>query len=96
MGEKMILFDTDAFLEMMRENVEVVDFVKGIDLDSIYINPIIRGEIQFKAINKRDLSVINSKLEGYPVIPLDDDISEKFLKYMRGIYSLIARVLQIC
>ncbi len=43
MGEKIILFDTDAFLEMMRENVEVVNFVKGIDLDSIYINPIHKG-----------------------------------------------------
>ena len=78
MVEKIILFDTDAFLEMMRENVEVINFVKGIDLDSVYINPIIKAEIQFKAINKRDLSVINAKLEGYPIIPLDDDISEKF------------------
>ena len=50
MGEKIILFDTDAFLEMMRENVEVINFVKGIDLDSVYINPIIKAEIQFKAI----------------------------------------------
>ena len=74
----MILFDTDAFIELMRRNAEVIDFVKGIDLSSIYINPIIKAEIQFKAVNKRDLAVVNSRIETYPVIPLDDDISEKF------------------
>ena len=74
----MILCDTDAFVEMMRGNGIVVDFVKVVGIDSIYINPAIKSEIQFKAINKRDLSIVNSRLDSFPVIPLDDDISEKF------------------
>jgi tRNA(fMet)-specific endonuclease VapC len=78
MGEKMILFDSDAFIELMRQNAEVVDFVRSVDLSSIYINPIIKAEIQFKAINKRDLALVNSRIDAYPVIPLDDGISEKF------------------
>jgi tRNA(fMet)-specific endonuclease VapC len=74
----MILFDTDAFIELMRGNTSVVDYVREVGINSIYINPVIKSEIQFKAINKRDLVVVNSRLEAYPVIPLYDDISHKF------------------
>ena len=28
------------------------------------------------------MSAINSKIEGYPIIPLDDDISELYEKYL--------------
>lgn len=78
MEQKIILCDTDAFIELMRQNPDVVSYLREIGFDSIYINPIIKAEIQFKAINKRDLLFINSRLEPFPVIPLDDDIADKF------------------
>ena len=92
----MILFDSDSFIELMRRNAEIVNLVNDIGINSIYINPIVKAEIQFKAINKRDLAVIDSKLDLYPSIPLDDDISDKFSALFEKYLLSHRPVQQIC
>ena len=44
----------------------------------MYINSVIKAEVQCKAVDKHDLTALNRRLEFIPVIPLDQNISETF------------------
>jgi len=78
MEGEMILFDTDSFIELMRGNALVAACAREVGMDSVYINPVIKAEIQFKAVDKNDLKRVNARLDAFPVIPFDDDISDRF------------------
>ncbi len=78
MDEEMILCDSDVIVELWRNNPGVVELIKQLGEENLYINAIIKAEIQNKAVDKRDLRHINQRLENFPLIMLDDDISEKF------------------
>src|SRR5688572_8476846 len=74
----MILCDTDVIVELWRNNTGVAERIHELGAENLYINSITKAEIQNKAINKKDLINITKRLKEFPLIVLDDDISELF------------------
>lgn len=83
MGTEIIIYDSDSMIEYLRRNNEMVDMMEELGLDKTYINSIVKAEVQNKAIDKHDLQLINKRVEFFPVIPFDSEISDLFEKLFK-------------
>jgi tRNA(fMet)-specific endonuclease VapC len=75
---EMILFDTDVTIDYLRGNPEVIEFAGYAGIENLFINSIIRMEVLYKAIDKKDLQRIKKLLDALPSIPLESAISDIF------------------
>lgn len=64
--KEIILFDTDVTIDYLRGNPDVIGLANEVGVENLFINSIIRMEVVYKAINKRDILHIKRLLEALP------------------------------
>ena len=88
LGEfKMILFDTNIFIEIYRENQKVIKETKLIGVNNIAISAVTACELIYGALNKSDLKTIIKDIESVEVILIDKEISSYSIELLKR-YSL--------
>jgi tRNA(fMet)-specific endonuclease VapC len=87
----MILCDTNILIEFYRGNSDIVRELQKVDLPNLAISTVMAGEMYFGARDKRELGQIKENLSLLKQIPLDADISERFLALLEE-YALSHRL----
>ena len=75
----MILCDTNILIEFYKGNSDIVQELERVGLSNLSISVITPGELYFGAKDKRELGQIKKNLSLLKQVPLDTDISERFL-----------------
>jgi predicted nucleic acid-binding protein len=78
----MILCDTNILIEFYKGNSEVVKELQKIGLPNLAVSVITAGELYFGARDKREMERIRKHLSLMRQIPLDNDISKRFLNLL--------------
>lgn len=78
----MILCDTNILIEFYKGNSEVVEELQKIGLPNLAVSVITAGELYFGARDKREMDRIRKHLSLMRQIPLDNDISKRFLNLL--------------
>jgi tRNA(fMet)-specific endonuclease VapC len=76
--KEITLLDTDALIEYLRKNDDVVNMINDITFENIFITPIVKAEILSKAVDRRDYARLNKALEKFTSIPIDLPVSNTF------------------
>ncbi len=87
----MILCDTNILIEFYKGNSDIVQELENIGLPNLAISVITVGEMYFGARDKRELGQIKKNLSLLNQIPLDADISKRFLALLEE-YALSHRL----
>ena len=87
MEKKLVLCDTNIFIEFYREKEEIIENLKRIGSNNIALSAITAGELIYGALNKRELKTIRNDIEHLRVLPVNENISQAFIKLMFD-YSL--------
>jgi predicted nucleic acid-binding protein len=74
-SKKMILCDTNIFIEVYRDNPHITSIIESLDKTKIAVSDIICAELFFGAINKHELHCICKDLEELVVLPIMPEIS---------------------
>jgi len=83
----MILCDTNILIEFYKGNSEVVSELQKIGLANLTISVVTAGELFYGAMDKRELGKIQKHLSLLDQIPLNGDISTRFLSLLEA-YAL--------
>ena len=83
----MILCDTNILIEFYRGNLAILDVLHEIGIQNLAISVITTGELFFGAQDKRELRKIQKHLALLNQIPLDADISTRFVVLLEN-YAL--------
>jgi len=78
----MILCDTNILIVFYKGNSEVIDELQKIGLSNLGISVVTAGELFYGAMDKRELGKIQKHLSLLDQIPLDGDISFRFLSLL--------------
>lgn len=78
----MILCDTNILIEFYKGNSDVVGELQKIGLPNLAVSVITAGELYFGARDKREMGRIRKHLSLMRQIPLDSDISNRFLNLL--------------
>jgi predicted nucleic acid-binding protein len=70
-----VLCDTNIFIEIFRNHPEIENVLKIIGLDNILISDVIRAELFFGAIDKRELQSIKNHMRNYKSLNIRQEIS---------------------
>ena len=76
----MILCDTNIFIEIYRDNLEIIETVKSIGQQNIAVSDVTCAELLYGARNKKELQIIRKDLNKLVVLPIDVDISSLALQ----------------
>lgn len=87
----MILCDTNILIEFYKGNSVIVQELQKIGLSNLCISTITAGELYFGSRDKRELGQIKMNLALLSQIPLDVDISGRFLTLLEE-YALSHRL----
>jgi predicted nucleic acid-binding protein len=79
----MILFDTNIFIEIYRDNPVVTNIVNRIDRSNIVIPDITCAELFYGAINKVELRYISKDIDEFFVFPILPEISTMAVKLVK-------------
>ncbi|MDR6563547.1 MULTISPECIES: type II toxin-antitoxin system VapC family toxin [unclassified Arcicella] len=71
----MILCDTNIFIEIYRDNVDIIQNVKAIGQHNIAVSDVTCAELLYGARNKKELQIIRKDLNKLIILPIDIDIS---------------------
>jgi len=71
----MILCDTNIFIEIYRDNFDIIQTVKEIGQHNIAVSDVTCAELFFGARNKKELQTIRKDLNKLTIIPIAADIS---------------------
>lgn len=91
MEKKLVLCDTNIIIEFYKGNGEIVEKLQKIGVENIFISSVTAAELVFGAINKKELKTIIADIAQLNLFPLNEIISEQFLKLMEQ-YSLSHRL----
>ena len=80
----MILCDTNIFIEVFRKNAFIRSELEKIGYDNIVVSDVVRAELFFGAINKVDLQKITKCLENFPVLNIQQKISQMAVDFVKG------------
>ena len=83
----MILCDTNILIEFYRGNSAILDVLHEIGVQNLAISVITTGELFFGAQDKRELRKIQKHLALLNQIPLDADVSTRFVVLLEN-YAL--------
>lgn len=72
----MILCDTDIFIEALKNNPQITDWLRSIGFKNIALSAITVMELYFGAINKREMRRIKSQLQRLRIIQVDQNVCE--------------------
>ena len=78
----MILWDTNILIEFYKGNPTVTDALQTIGVPELAISVVTTGELFYGAKDKRELHKIQKHLALLTQIPLDADISVRFLSLL--------------
>ncbi len=73
----MILCDTNIFIEIYRDNLNIIKAVKSIGQHNIAISDVTCAELLYGARNKKELQTIRKDLNKLTVLPIDAEVSTK-------------------
>src|SRR3990172_12880768 len=83
----MIICDTNILIEFYKGNSDIVNELHNIGLSNLTISVITVGELFYGALDKRELGKIQKNLSLLNQIPLNSDISARFLDLLEN-YAL--------
>jgi tRNA(fMet)-specific endonuclease VapC len=83
----MILCDTNILIEFYKNNSTVVNELRQIGINQLAISIITQAELYYGALNKAELTQIRKHLQLLKSIPIDPEISDRFIQLMEN-YSL--------
>ena len=78
METRLVLCDTDVWIEYFRKNIPVIQQLDEIGIHNLYSSVITKAELQRWANNKEKLQRINTILDKLPFIDIDLHISQRF------------------
>ncbi len=87
MEQKVVVCDTNIFIEFYKGNNEIIENLKNIGYENIAISSVTAGELIFGAINKNELKIIKKNIEQLKILPINNEISFNFISLMEK-YSL--------
>lgn len=85
--ERLVLCDTNIFIEFYKENDSVLSKLQAIGQANIAVSIITVGELLFGALNKKERRKINQDITHLHLLHLDSAIGECFIDLMNN-YSL--------
>ncbi len=84
----MILCDTNILIEFYKGNPDVIGSLQNIGLANLAVSVITTGELYYGAKDKHELGRMQKHLSLMNPIPLDADISSRFLRLMEDYASV--------
>ncbi len=87
MEKRLVVCDTNIFIEFYKNNRQIVENLKKIGLENIAMSSVTAGELIFGAYDKRELQNIRKDIDSLTVLPLNENISKRFVDLMTE-YSL--------
>ncbi len=87
MEKRLVICDTNIFIEFYKNNRHVVENLKKIGLENIAMSSVTAGELIFGAYDKRELKNIRKDIGSLSILPLNESISRRFIDLMTE-YSL--------
>jgi predicted nucleic acid-binding protein len=78
METRLVLCDTDIWIEYFRKNIPVIQQLDEIGIQNLYASVITKAELQQWANNKEKLLRINKTLDKIPFIDIELHISQRF------------------
>ena len=80
---KMILCDTNIFIEIYRRNNTVrTVLLDKIGFENVVISDVTRAELFYGALNKRELQMIRKDLSSFPVLHINPFISKMAVEFV--------------
>lgn len=86
-NSKLVLCDTDIIIEFYKGNKLIANKLEDIGIDNIAISSVTAAELIFGALNKKELKQICKDIESLNIIPINNQINDRFLELMKK-YSL--------
>ena len=71
----MILCDTNIFIEIYRDNLDIIQAVKKIGQHNVAVSDVTCAELLYGDRNKRELQAIRKDLNKVTVLPIESNIS---------------------
>nr|MBC7613557.1 type II toxin-antitoxin system VapC family toxin [Pseudopedobacter sp.] len=71
----MILCDTNILIEIYKNNSEIIETIKQIGQENIFVSDVTCAELLYGARNKKELKTIRSDLNKLNVLPIQSFIS---------------------
>jgi predicted nucleic acid-binding protein len=71
----MKLCDTNIFIEIYRDNWDIIQTVKSIGQHNIVVSYVTCAELLYGARNKKELKIIRKDLNKLTILPIETDIS---------------------
>jgi len=87
MEKKLVLCDTNIFIEFYKNNVSIVNKLNVIGIDNIALSSVTVAELIFGALDKTELNQIRENIEQLIILPINEKISSTFIELMLK-YSL--------
>jgi tRNA(fMet)-specific endonuclease VapC len=78
----MVILDTNIVIELYKGNLKVREKCEAIGEENLYINAIVAAEFYSGVLNKRELTAIKKHLQNFPVVQINNHISELGLSLM--------------
>lgn len=87
MEKRLVICDTNIFIEFYKGNSEIIENLHKIGNNNIALSSVTAGELIFGAFNKTELRNIQKDINELKVLHLNKKISENFISLMQK-YSL--------
>jgi tRNA(fMet)-specific endonuclease VapC len=86
-GKKIILCDSNIFINLYRGKQEAIENLTAIGQDNIVISAVTAGELLFGARDKKELAIIKKDIAKLQLLPINEEISAISLQLIEK-YSL--------
>ena len=80
----MIICDTNIFIEVFRKNIFIRAELEKIGYENIVVSDVVRAELFFGAINNIDLLNITKCLDNFPVLSIQNKISQMAVDFVKN------------
>ncbi len=87
MEKRLVICDTNIFIEFYKGNRQVIENLHKIGNDNIALSSVTAGELIFGAFNKTELQNIQKDINELKVLHINEKISRNFINMMQK-YSL--------
>ena len=71
----MILSDSNIFIEIYRDNIDIIQIAKTIGQHNIAVSDVTCAELLYGARNKKEVQTIRKDLNKLTILPIDANIS---------------------
>lgn len=82
MEKRLVICDTNIFIEFYKGNSEIIENLHKIGNNNIALSSVTAGELIFGAFNKTELRNIQKDINELKVLHLNKKISENFISLM--------------